>query len=206
MTSSSSKKPRLGRQCARHFEPPLVDRGQVARRRRAPWPTSPTKSIASRALCARDVRLLVAQERAGHHVGEHRHAAERSCHLKCARQAVGANVVRPQADEFAAERGDRTGVGPVKAGDEIEARRLAGAVRPDQRDGFAFVDRKAQVLNGAQSAEPLAEVADDERLSHRAGLPSAPGAALQRCAYRRRVSTPISPLGRHRITAIRMRL
>src|SRR5665213_4258137 len=86
--------------------------------------------------------------------------------------------MRPQTDDFAAEGDDRTFVGPVKAGDQMEARRLTRAVWPDQRNGFIFVDRKAQVLNGAQPAESFAEVADDKRFSHRS-RPVSPAVHVQ---------------------------
>ncbi len=54
----------------------------------------------------------------------------------------------------------------MKAGDEMKARGLAGAVRPDQRHGFVFLHGEADVLNGAQTAEPFAEAADHERICH----------------------------------------
>ena len=115
-------------------------------------------------------------------------------------------VVRPQAHELATEGPHRAGIRPVITGDEIEARRLAGAVWSDQRDRLAFVDRKAQILNGAQSAEPPAEVANNECLSHRAEpLLRALGPAWTSLAAMS-VKTPIRPAGRYRITAIRMRL
>ena len=56
--------------------------------------------------------------------------------------------------------------GAVKAGDEMKARGLAGAVRSDQRDGLVFLHRKTDVLHRAQAAEPLAETPDDQRVRH----------------------------------------
>jgi len=99
----------------------------------------------------------------------------------------------------------RAGVRPMKAGDKVKARGLAGAVRPDQRDGLVFLHRETDVLNGAQAAEPFAEAADNERICH--GLASQACAGL-RAAKRCRTSLimPISPVGRQRITAIRIRL
>ena len=55
---------------------------------------------------------------------------------------MGADVVWPQPHEFTTEGKRRTGVRAMKAGDEIETRGFAGAVRSDQRDGLAFVDGK----------------------------------------------------------------
>src|SRR5260221_11104427 len=119
---------------------------------------------------ARDIGVLVAQECARHDVGQHRHAAKRPRHLECARQAVRANVMWAQADHFLSESQDRTCIRPEMAGDEVKTLRLAGSVRPDESERFTLLHRKADVLNGTQSAEPLAQVLYDERLSHR-GLP-----------------------------------
>src|SRR6202050_3689253 len=80
------------------------------------------------------------------------------------------------------------GIGPVIAGDEIEARRLAGAVRPNERNRLAVADGKAQVLNGAQSAEPPAEMTNDEGLSHRGELPFSPAESERRAHTSRSAS------------------
>jgi hypothetical protein len=71
---------------------------------------------------------------------------------------MGADVVWAQADELAAERQDRAGIGAVEAGDQVEARRLAGAVRPDQRDRLAFPDGKVEIArrNGPEGCRSLA--------------------------------------------------
>ena len=61
-------------------------------------------------LLARGIGAAIAQERAGHDVGKHRHAAERLCDLEGARQPERADVMRPQADDFLAEGQDRSGV------------------------------------------------------------------------------------------------
>src|ERR1700728_2556379 len=78
--------------------------------------------------------------------------------------------MRPQAHEFPAEGQHRASVGPMITSDKIETRRLTGTVWSDQSEGFALVDREADVLHGAQSTKPPAEVTDDQRLSHRAAL------------------------------------
>ena len=87
---------RLGRERARHLQPPLVDRREIARRRVLLGGKSDEFDRLAR-LRARGVELLVAQEGAGHDVRQHRHRAERLRHLKGAREAVRANIVRPQA-------------------------------------------------------------------------------------------------------------
>ena len=54
-------------------------------------------------LVARHRGVPVAQERAGHDIGEHGHGAERLCDLEGPRQPVRADVVRFQADDLAAD-------------------------------------------------------------------------------------------------------
>ena len=163
------QEPRLGCERTGHFQPALIYGGQFARRRvflggksdevdRGPGPG------------ARNLQALVAQKSSGHDVRQHRHLAERPRDLKRARQSMSADFVRPQPDQFAAERGDRAGVGAIITGDQIETRGLAGAVGSDQRDGLAVAHGKAEILDRAQAAEPFAQIADDERLSHRAAL------------------------------------
>src|SRR5579862_46501 len=147
--------------------------------------------------------MLVAQEGARHDVVQDRHSAKRSSDLKRARQAMRADVMRPQSHNLATERDDRTFVGTVIAGDEVEGCCLARPVRTDKRNGLVFIHGKADILHRSQSTKPLAEVADDERFRHRYRARVRWRPAMRAYASLR---TPISPVGRHRITAIRMRL
>ena len=66
--------------------------------------------------------------------------------MERAGKTMGADVVRAQAHEFTTEGKRRTGVRAIVAGDEIETRGFAGAVRPNERNGLAFVNGKADVL------------------------------------------------------------
>ena len=114
------QQPRLRRQRARHFQPPLVD-GREIPRRRVFLGRKADELDRLAGFLAGGIGMLVAQERAGHDIGQHRHRAKRSCDLKRARQAERADVMRPQADDLAAEGGHRAGVGPIVAGDQIES-------------------------------------------------------------------------------------
>ena len=82
--------------------------------------------------------------------------------------------MRPQADHLLAESGHRSRIGPVKPHDQIEGGRLAGAVGADQRQRLVFAHGEAHILHGAQAAETLVEILDDECVGHgvtpRAGL------------------------------------
>ena len=53
------------------------------------------------------------------------------------------------------------------AGDEIEQRRLAGTVRPDQTDDLAAADRDRDIAVGDEAAEPLPDAAGFKERSHR---------------------------------------
>src|SRR5262249_49471769 len=56
--------------------------------------------------------------------------------------------------------GDAAAVGDVEAAQQLEQRRLAGAVRAEQRDELAAADGEAQAVERAQRAERLAELGD----------------------------------------------
>src|SRR5215510_9797308 len=51
----------------------------------------------------------------------------------------------------------------VEAGDAVEHRRLAGAVRPDQRGDIAASGREREIVDGHQAAEAHAEVLDAQQ-------------------------------------------
>ena len=146
--------------------------------------------------------MAVAQERAGHDIGEHGHGAKGFCDLEGAGEAERADVMRLQADDLLAEGEHRAGIGAVEAGDEMKARGLAGAVRPDQRQRLVLLHGEADVLHGAQAAEALAESLDDQRVAHGAVLGLAGRRSRWRCIAS--LIQPINPVGRHRITAIRI--
>src|SRR5262249_58715408 len=110
---------------------------------------------------------------------------ERTRHLECAGQAVCADIVGPETHELAAEGNDRAGIGPVIAGDEMEARGLAGTVGADERHGLTLRHRKAQVLHGAEPTEAFAQRADEKRLSHLAS-PRPALLAEEQCVERAR--------------------
>ena len=82
------------------------------------------------------------------------------------------------------------GIGPIDAGDQVEAGGLAGAVGADQRDDLALGHGEAHLLHGPQAAEALRHRADLEQRRHvslrrprracrpRVRLPSSPSALL----------------------------
>ncbi len=86
---------------------------------------------------------------------------------------MGALAARHLGD-VAVEQLDRAAVGKKLAGDEIEQRGLAGAVRPDDQPALARLDFQIDVGGDAQAAERFAQALDGKR-GH--GFGSTAGAA-----------------------------
>ncbi len=87
---------------------------------------------------------------------------------------------RGQAHELAIEQRDRAAVGLELAGDEVEQRRLAGAVGADDEAALARLDGEIDGGGDAQAAEGFLERADGER-AHRSPF-AATGAGRGRSA------------------------
>ncbi len=102
---------------------------------------------------------------------EERVAREEGDDLKSPGEAeMGARAAR-QAGELAPEQHDRAPIGRKFAGDEVEERRLAGAVGADDEPPFAGRDVERHLGGDAQAAERLLETAHRQRVhgSPRAG-------------------------------------
>ena len=72
-----------------------------------------------------------------------------------------APVGAPVGDVFAVED-DAALVGDEEAGDEVEDRRLAGAVRADEAEHFAFAQAQRRVVDGTDTAEAFRNFRDLE--------------------------------------------
>src|SRR3546814_17243432 len=86
-------------------------------------------------------------------------------------------VDRPVRDVAAAE-GDRTAAGGVDAVDDVEQRRLAGAVRPDDALNLAFLDAEIDSVEHDKAAETLLQPPNREQHPRSAPLTAGP-ASLQ---------------------------
>ncbi len=64
-----------------------------------------------------------------------------------------------RARDVDAVEADRAGVGVEIAGDQVEQRRLAGAVRADDAERLAARDRQIDAVGGLERAEGLGEAA-----------------------------------------------
>src|SRR5574341_1801335 len=78
---------------------------------------------------------------------------------------VGA-ALGPAARHLAAEDADAAGIGAQLAGDQIEERRLAGAVRPEQQAALTLGHRQRHVVDRRQAAEGLPQADGLERAGH----------------------------------------
>src|SRR5207244_657882 len=90
--------------------------------------------------------------RAGHgHVLARRERPEEVRLLERAAHAALDELPRRPAGDVLAVEHDLAGVHLVEAGDEVEERRLAGAVRPDDGVDRALADGEARVLHGHEA-------------------------------------------------------
>src|SRR5207249_9910616 len=90
----------------------------------------------------------VALEGAADDILEHRHPTERAHELPGARDAETADALRTGVGDVGAREDDPSRVRVEVAGEAVEERGLAGAVRPDQPDDLARADREGDVLVG----------------------------------------------------------
>ncbi len=97
------------------------------------------------------------ERRADEHVLEDGETLERTRDLRGASDAhVAADVCRTTRHVDAVER-HRAGVGPQVAGDQVEQRRLAGAVGPDDPDRVTLGDLERQTVDDREAAEPFGQ-------------------------------------------------
>src|SRR5262249_59738492 len=88
--------------------------------------------------------------------------------------------------DFSSREMDRAFGGAIEATDEVEERRLAGAVRADQRDDLALVHGERHFLQDLETAEALADV--DAAEQRRTRWTHAHGAMARGPRYARRTA------------------
>src|SRR5205814_5913538 len=103
-----------------------------------------------------------------------RHRREGCGDLECASHAAARDFARRKTFDTLARQCDRAGIGGELPVDQVEAGRLAGAIRPDQRHAFPGVDAERHIDDGIDAAKRFAKSVDGEhgRL-HRNRRPSA---------------------------------
>src|SRR5512132_174761 len=98
-----------------------------------------------------------------------RHRREENDVLEGAGDPAADDSVRPGLEQIAAVEVHSTGIGRVEAGDDVEERRLAGAVRTDEPGDRSFVQRKRDVVEGDDASEPAGHVLNCQE-RHRATI------------------------------------
>ena len=78
--------------------------------------------------------------------------------LECARNSEARAAMRGQPVDACSGEADFAGIGALPAGDQVEQRRLAGAVGADQADDAGTVQRERNAVNGADTAEGAADI------------------------------------------------
>ena len=89
---------------------------------------------------------------AGQKIFQHAHLREQFAMLERARKPEPRDVVRRAAGDVLASEAD-CAAAAIDAADAIEHAGLAGAVRPDQREQFAGLDRERHVVEHGQPAK-----------------------------------------------------
>src|SRR5207244_8402744 len=120
-----------------------------------------------------------------HRVVQHRQLGERPHLLPGARHPKPADLVRRKAVDPLSLEEDLAARGRIEAGDAVEQRGLAGAVRTDQPEDDALLDGEGDVQIRFHAAEEAADIADLEQRGH-------VGAAFLRS---RCTMTPTTPSG-----------
>ena len=104
-------------------------------------------------LIAGIVAMRMPQERADHHVLQHRHVFERDRHLEGATDAGAGMNGRPGTGHVLAVEDDAAGGRQGLAGEAIEEGRFAGAVRADQADDLVLVHGEIGARHRKEAAE-----------------------------------------------------
>ena len=138
-------------------------------------------------------------------VFERRHLLEQADVLERAPDApLGHEVRRPVGDVLACELDD-AGRHLVDAGDHVEERRLAGAVRPDEAYDRALGDREVDVVHGHEAAEFLAQRGRlEEQLGHQRCTSTSGSSCTPSSNSCFRRASGNSPYGRTSMTTTRM--
>ena len=182
----------LGGQRAGELQPPLVAVGQVAGHARWPCRAAPRRSSSSpprrhspRSISAKRGRGRARPRSRGatracmpdQHVLDRGHVGEQPDVLEGAAHAQRGDLVGPAADQRLAAEGDLAGVGLVETGEDVEQRRLAGAVGADDRRD-PVVEREVDPVDGGQTAEALGDARAPRRARSRRRVPSTPAAGV----------------------------
>jgi len=102
-------------------------------------------------------RDVVVEVKGGNHVVEDRQAPEQPDFLKRTRKPEPRAPVRRQSNEIDAVEDDTTRIRLMDPAHQVEQRRLAGAIGPDDRKNLAVADIKRNLAQRLHAAKPLVQ-------------------------------------------------
>ncbi len=136
---------------------------------------------------------------ADHHVLEQGHRREQGEVLERAGDAGPGDLVRRQGEQVESVEPHQAGGRVVDATDDVEHRRLARAVGPDQTADLAVVDGEAELVEGDDPAEPHRHFTHVEQRHADRASPSSVSSRNERsfpCRCGENVAVPVSVLKR----------
>ena len=99
-------------------------------------------------------------------VFEHGEAAEQQVELESPHHPQPGDTVGTHSGDVLALKVNLSGGRFEKSRDEVEQRRLAGTVRPDDAEDFPFLDVKVEPIDRVHAAEALPQVVDLKQWFH----------------------------------------
>ncbi len=156
------QQPRRARQGTRQFEP--LASQEVERAGAAIGKGDQAGAFENVAAGIDHLRLALpaAMDRGDQKIFEHGEVFERMRNLKRSADAGDAAHAWRRAGDVASVKSDRAGIRLEQAGDEIEQRRFAGAVRADDAERLARRDFKLDVIDGFERAERSRQIIQPE--------------------------------------------
>ena len=106
--------------------------------------------------------------RTGHDILERRHQREQPDVLEGARDALLDETMRRLSGDVAPRVAHRAARGREESGDDVEGRRLAGAVRADDGPDRTLLDLQLEAVHRHQTTEPARQPRGLQQRGHRA--------------------------------------
>jgi hypothetical protein len=153
--------------CSTSVEAFFAGDGQVQRQRlQAILEADEDGRLARRVMGFPERQVLATETSADGAIALDRHVHQRLHDLMGASEPAARDQERLCAGDVGAAKNNLSGLRRVDAVDQIEQRRFASAVRPDQAQNFALAQHEAQVVHGLQAAEALADVVELQDRRH----------------------------------------
>ena len=192
----------LGGKCERYLQQPLLAIGEFARRpiaaRSKPQRNEDRMRLLDRIAIGRKLapptaRIAAPLAHRERHRLERAEVGKQGIDLKGSHEAAFDALLGLERRDVLFAKENMSSVRLEHAGHEVDKRRFAGAVRPDQRITLALRQLELDVLGNDERAEALVQAARGQRQGVHAAL---------RTRRMRRVNPPRTPFGRKRTTAM----